>query len=137
MVQSDEERRRKQREYYQKNKENIKKGNTSYRIKNREKINKQKSARSKILQQERKKKVIKYYSKSKNCCNCCGETEISFLVIDHIKGGGGKHRKELKTNFYFWLIKNKFPDPDEFQVLCHNCNMATKDGGICPHQKSK
>ena len=47
----------------------------------------------------------------------------------------GKHRKELKTNFYFWLIKNKFPDPDEFQVLCHNCNMATKDGGICPHQR--
>src|SRR5262245_47553294 len=28
-------------------------------------------------------------------CACCGETHIEFLGIDHINGGGHKHRKEI------------------------------------------
>src|SRR6266852_8334175 len=31
-------------------------------------------------------------------CVCCGETEDSFLSIDHIDGDGNKHRRELGKN---------------------------------------
>lgn len=64
-------------------------------------------------------------------CRCCGEREIKFLSIDHINGGGTKHRKEIKGATYSWLIKNKFPSG--FQLLCHNCNMAKALYGKCPH----
>src|SRR3990167_11182501 len=30
-------------------------------------------------------------------CACCGESELKFLCLDHINGGGGKHRKELRA----------------------------------------
>jgi len=58
-------------------------------------------------------------------CACCGETHIEFLTIDHVYGGGNKHRQIIKSNgsyFYKWLKKNNFPK--DFQVLCANCNMA-------------
>jgi hypothetical protein len=35
--------------------------------------------------------------------------------------------------FYRWLITNNFPD--DFQILCHNCNYAKSHGG-CPHKRS-
>jgi hypothetical protein len=70
-------------------------------------------------------------------CRCCGETELSFLSIDHINGGGRSHRKSLGLtagqSFYFWLKENGFPK-DEFQVLCMNCQWGKRMHGICPHQ---
>ena len=70
-------------------------------------------------------------------CNCpsCKEERIEFLCIDHVNGGGTKHRKELGmggSTFYTWLIKNNFPDG--YQVLCHNCNQSYGFMGYCPHQ---
>lgn len=72
-------------------------------------------------------------------CACCGETEPTFLSIDHIEGGGTKHRKALRTGgghtFYRWLRKNGYPK--EFQILCMNCQFGKAILGICPHQKLK
>jgi hypothetical protein len=73
-------------------------------------------------------------------CTCCGETELVFLAIDHIGGGGNAHRRTLtasgeiagSSNFYKWLEKNGLPKG--FQVLCHNCNFAKSHGG-CPHNE--
>ena len=67
-------------------------------------------------------------------CACCGEPEPAFLQIDHINGGGTKHRKELGLGgrIYEWLRKHGFPAG--FRVLCANCNAAIAHGGICPHQ---
>lgn len=70
------------------------------------------------------------------CCNCCGETEPLFLEVDHINGGGGKHRKEIRggTSFYNWLESKGYPT-DEYQLLCRNCNYGRfRNGGICPHR---
>lgn len=68
-------------------------------------------------------------------CACCGETELEFLTIDHIDGGGTQHRKRLNTpNIYRWLMQNNFPPG--FQVLCMNCNFATRYKNICPHKRS-
>ena len=69
-------------------------------------------------------------------CSCCGEQYLEFLVIDHIGGGGGAHRKRLKkkgVSFYRWLKNNNYPDG--FRILCHNCNMADGFYGYCPHTK--
>lgn len=68
-----------------------------------------------------------------NKCACCGEMAIEFLSIDHINGGGSKHRRELGggSHFYHWLKKNGYPAG--FRVLCHNCNQALGLYGYCPH----
>jgi len=77
---------------------------------------------------------LKYYSKNKLKCECCGENHIEFLTIDHIHGGGNKHSKRIKNNsLYQWLINNNFPKG--FRVLCYNCNCSLGHNGYCPHKK--
>ncbi len=69
-------------------------------------------------------------------CRCCGENEVAFLSIDHVNGGGRKHRAVDKTgDIYSWLKRSKFPEG--FQVLCMNCNWAKGKYGICPHEKRR
>ena len=75
-----------------------------------------------------------------NVCACCGETQELFLSIDHIDGGGTKHRKEVSRgkgghHFYQWLKSADYPS--EFQTLCYNCNWGKyRNGNICPHQET-
>lgn len=89
------------------------------------------------LRNERKrlrKEVISHYSPDRKC-TCCGESNIEFLTIDHINGGGGKDRKLVNqggTGFLRHLKKNNYPDG--FQVLCWNCNLGRAHYGICPHK---
>lgn len=67
-------------------------------------------------------------------CRCCQEKRKVFLSIDHVNGGGTKHRKKLGFGgIYRWLVENDFPPG--FQVLCHNCNQGRHlNGGTCPHE---
>lgn len=68
-------------------------------------------------------------------CNCCGESILEFLTIDHISGNGEKHRMKINkrgTAFFIWLRDNNFPEG--YQVLCYNCNCAKGFYGVCPHQ---
>jgi hypothetical protein len=83
-----------------------------------------------------REEVIDHYGR---ICVCCGETEFVFLTIDHINGGGNKHRKSLRKSgtsssidLLRWIKNRGFP-PD-FQVLCWNCNHAKCIAGICPHR---
>jgi NAD-dependent SIR2 family protein deacetylase len=83
-------------------------------------------------------KALEAYSGKFPKCSCCGEDTIEFLGIDHVDGGGNKHRKELTKNgttLYLWLNKNNYPKG--YQVLCHNCNLAKGYYGECPHKKIK
>ena len=89
-----------------------------------------------------KQEVISNYGGK---CRCCGETRYEFLTIDHKKGGGLKHRRQLEKHLnynhgtvggsymYRWLKKNGFPKRD-FQLLCMNCNFARGHYGHCPHE---
>jgi hypothetical protein len=66
-------------------------------------------------------------------CVCCDEDKTDFLVIDHVKGGG---RKELKGRGPS-VLRNKLlkhPISSDYQVLCHNCNLAKGFYGRCPHE---
>lgn len=70
-------------------------------------------------------------------CPGCNEAHEEFLAIDHIAGGGNKHRKEIGSKagnqFYVWIIKNNFPSL--FRTLCHNCNHSRGLYGYCPHER--
>lgn len=88
--------------------------------------------------QDLKFTVMAIYCEGNPFCQCpnCNEGQIEFLTIDHILGGGNKHRKEIGikggADIYYWLIKNNFPEG--FRVLCWNCNMARGKFDYCPHE---
>lgn len=86
--------------------------------------------------------VLRHYSSYNPFCACCGEKEINFLTLEHMEGGGNKHRQLIYPNgkgrsgpISGWIIKNNFPAG--FQVLCYNCNCAKGHYGICPHRVKK
>lgn len=82
---------------------------------------------------EIKKEIMAHYGGK---CECCGEDRIEFLSIDHVNGGGNKHRKELgNVSFYGWLRKQSFPGG--YRVLCMNCNFSIGAYGHCPHEKER
>jgi len=136
------------RKYYIKNKERIDRRNKEYYKNNREKILLQQKIRFSAPEQKNRKReldnkrhrinkeiVIKAYGGK---CVCCGERIIEFLTIDHLDGGGQKHRESLGSKYssvqlYKWLIRNDFPE--NFQLLCFNCNITKGLYGVCPHNK--
>lgn len=93
-------------------------------------------AYSRKRQRKLRLSALGHYSEGQIKCRCCGEEHLEFLAIDHIGGGGGAHRKELKgMRLYQWLKNQDYPKG--FQVLCHNCNQSLGAYGYCPHQESK
>lgn len=86
--------------------------------------------------------VLSHYCGGKApSCSCCGENHYEFMAIDHVNGGGNKHRKEIekqkgsRINMYRWLKANNFPEG--YRILCHNCNQARGFYGACPHEMKK
>lgn len=70
-------------------------------------------------------------------CSCCGEPEPAFLTIDHRHGVPAHHRKAsgerlLGRGLYLSIIREGCPD--DYRVLCWNCNAATAIYGTCPHE---
>lgn len=69
-------------------------------------------------------------------CSCCGETEVAFLTLEHLNGGGREHRRGTGSlSVYREIIKNNFPH--EYTVLCMNCNFAKRFGKKCPHEAKR
>ena len=108
---------------------------------NSEKFRKYGTQAERALSHRRRLKldVLRHYSFGDLKCACCGDGNIEFLTIDHIDGGGAKHRRELgKGNishgagsFYSWLANSGYPDG--YRVLCQNCNFSMGVFGYCPH----
>jgi len=67
-------------------------------------------------------------------CACvgCAISNIDVLTIDHINGGGTKHRKEIRGSIYTWLKKNNYPQG--FRVLCMNCQFIAKLSKPLPNE---
>lgn len=68
-------------------------------------------------------------------CVCCGEMNTDFLTIDHIDGGGAKHRKEFKSSSWFFM--RQYCYPKGYQLLCFNCNFSKYIGGRCIHKRER
>jgi hypothetical protein len=131
--------REKSKQYYIKRKEEFihKYGVEEWKKKGREiSANYRKNHREELDKIEKKitEDVISHYGGK---CACCGETQLEFLTIDHINGGGSKEREKLHLKgigFYYWLRKNNYPDG--LQILCFNCNCGKmRNRGVCPHRK--
>lgn len=81
-----------------------------------------------------KKVYLQKYGKK---CSSCGESKIEFLTLEHKAGEGNKHRIKLfkhnvgGVHMYRWLKRNNYPE--EYSVLCMNCNWAKRYTGLCPH----
>lgn len=107
-----------------------------------EKDNKNARERKKHLAKKYKLMCYQHYSKKDcnsniPCCACCHNKIEVFLTIDHISGVSQKYPREEKgISLYRKIIKNKFP-PNEFQILCRNCNIGKERNGghICPHKQ--
>lgn len=60
-------------------------------------------------------------------CVGCDEDEVEVLEIDHIDGGGTKHRKSIGlSNIYLWLKQQGYPKG--YRVLCPTCNKKAHRG---------
>ena len=114
-----------------------------YRHKNKEAIRAQRAARRKLYPEIAREQINRYryqvrqevITRLGGCCACCGESRFEFLAIDHIFGGGNQHRQIVGSGPHIarWLKKHAYPEG--FQVLCHNCNHAKAERGICPHAR--
>ena len=72
-------------------------------------------------------------------CACCGESEMAFLCLDHIGGGGAKDRATTggkNVGVVRRLRREGWPKVG-YRILCANCNTATSRGRTCPHDKAK
>lgn len=73
-------------------------------------------------------------------CECCGETTLEFLTIDHRFGGGCRHRNSVNPSKMYLYYRSILHDPErekKYRVLCMNCNWAIGRYGECPHQKER
>jgi len=95
----------------------------------------EKRCRGKESELRHKIDVIAYYSNGSMDCQCCGESDIKKLSIDHINGNGNQHRTSIfgynrgGVGFCLWLKRNGFPEG--FQILCGSCNKSKGTGLFC------
>lgn len=105
--------------YYQKNKADVKSKSKKYYDLNKDKINEKTCECHRKRRTKNRLKVIEHYSNGTMKCAKCDWSDVRALTIDHINGGGLRHRREIGTSHLSdWLVKNNFPDG--FQVLCMN-----------------
>lgn len=91
-------------------------------------------SRKKRNARDKRNALIAYGGNPPNCA-CCQESNVEFLTIDHIDGGGTQHRKEIghsSGRIYRWLRDQNWPMG--FRVLCMNCNYSIGLFGYCPHK---
>ena len=71
-------------------------------------------------------------------CECCGESEILFLTLEHINGvpkidrmANGKRKRTV--DILRRLEREGWPKTDH-TILCFNCNCSKGIYGSCPHK---
>jgi hypothetical protein len=55
-------------------------------------------------------------------CKLCGNRDFRVLQIDHVHGDGHLEPRSSSLKFYAKVLAN----PDDYQILCANCNMIKK-----------
>jgi len=144
------------KKYYQNNKEQYKKLNRRWRSENRDKTNElnrqwRRNNRERYNEYQRiwhssnrekgrnyqrlcglrlKMLVLSHYSNPLEC-SICKIRDMRCLSIDHISGGGNKHRARINRGnrgggapFYRWLKRKDYPAG--FRVLCANCQVVER-----------
>jgi len=79
-----------------------------------------------------KLKVIEGYG---GACQCCGESRMEFLTIDHINGNGRAERAKYPGGALYRLLLKEGCPTENHRLLCMNCNFALGRFGYCPHER--
>jgi len=127
---------KKRKEHYWKNHERIRKFQNAYskkyREQNREKVREQVRKWGRKKYWERKVKIFQLLGDK---CVKCGFSNKKALHIDHINGGGQQQKKSYGGARYLQYVLDH---PDEFQILCANCNQIKKyDNREAPYRYEK
>lgn len=80
-----------------------------------------------------KYKVIQFFGGK---CECCLETTLAFLQIDHVNKDGKTHRHEIGRSVKLLRDMLKHPTRYKLRVLCANCHFAITNLGSCPHKEN-
>lgn len=133
-----EKKREEDRKWRENNREKLREGYRRYRENNKEKIQAQQKEYRERTREARKKSNTLYHRKRRQeirnkifdmlggpVCKQCGYSEDSrALQIDHINGGGHRHRKSTSPSLYYAAILAS--GGEGFQVLCANCNQIKR-----------
>ena len=123
-------RKQYRKEHHIKNRERDYKNSRAWIKNNKERYNEVCKLWSREYRKNIKKIVVDYYG---GVCACCGEKDIRFLCVDHIHGGGNRHKKLLRrSDMPIYLRQENYPEG--FQILCYNCNMGKSHYKVCPHK---
>lgn len=85
----------------------------------------------------RRRKRIDTIQKLGGKCECCGESRLEFLAVDHITPIHRHKINERSNHSGDDLINQVIASgysKEKFRVLCHNCNSAIGWYGYCPHK---
>jgi hypothetical protein len=89
---------------------------------------------------ERTRYLLNFYDAMGGKCECCGESDIRFLTLDHRNGDGYQHRQDgfQCQQIYREARREGYPK-DRYAILCWNCNCARthKGRGVCPHKSEE
>ena len=84
-----------------------------------------------------KRLQIEMYAAYGNKCQCCGESNLAFLTMDHVNNDGSKDRMRNSKRVHNMILYRDLKAegwPPRVRLLCYNCNCARKNNnGVCPH----
>lgn len=122
------------KEYYENNKEKFLEWQRTYRASHPE----ARRTEARLAYGKRRNRQLRFDAIDAygEICACCGEDNKWFLCLDHIFDDGAASRKEKGsgTAYFNYLKKNNYPESENLQVLCFNCNNAKRVHGVCVHQ---
>lgn len=81
---------------------------------------------------KRKQDIVNMYGGK---CECCGDTNIEFLTIDHIHSNGYIERKRIYGREFYKELLSLGSKREDLRLLCMNCNFSIAKYGYCPHIK--
>lgn len=87
--------RKKSKQWRTDNPERSKEIYKRYYKNNKEKI---RVRHNKYLREYTKRLRLQLINNYGGICTCCGESNVYFLTIDHVNGGGNKHRKTVNRS---------------------------------------
>lgn len=110
------------REYYEKNRDKIRKQKREtmrrLRAKNPEHYRKQTREAKNILRE----KLFELYG---NECAICGFTDKRALTLDHINNNGNEERRRIGERGVWRRARDNYL-PEEYRILCMNCQFIER-----------
>lgn len=106
---------------YEKNKASILQKGKEYYYLHRQEVIKRNQEYQKIKTRTWRKEIISLLGSR---CVRCGFNDIRALEIDHIYGGGTKHRHIIGSGYRYYeeILKDIKDGLRKYQLLCSNCN---------------